>query len=56
MMAENTSRERSDRNIHPFWAIGVLLWMTFGLGVYIFNMLYVPGRIERLKRLIESLF
>jgi len=46
--------KQGDR-LHPIWAVVLLLWMSLGLGVYMFNMLTLPGRVDRLMKLFHSL-
>ena len=46
---------KQEGRLHPAWAVGILLWMWFGLGVYVFKMLILPGRVDRLLALFESL-
>lgn len=53
-MARNSFVDREDK-LHPAWAVAILLWMSFGLGVYAFNLLTVPGRIDRIVALLRSL-
>ena len=48
------SNKQKDR-LHPVWVVAILLWMSVGLGIYFFKMLTLPGRLERIVKLLQSL-
>ena len=53
--AESKSQPERVERLHPAWAVALLLWMWVGFGVYVFKILFLPGRADRLLERLRSL-
>ena len=55
MFCQSSEPSKQEDRLNPIWIAAILLWMSVGLGTYFFKMLTLPGRLERIAKLLQSL-